>query len=261
MSAPGRTSEVVTTRNAPRRAALAAGAALVLAISTTANPSTPQPVEAAPTPLAAVPYPVHPVLVTSARDALTDRVERAVSPPATRSTVRAKPRLKPRAKPRVRHKPAVQRAERRAEPPQARRAAQIKPRRVQARTTPVRRTSAVRPGRAGAVLSFGRSQIGDPYRFGATGPRAWDCSGLTQRAFAAAGIRLPRQARAQSAAGTRVSRRAARAGDLVLWGGVGSAHHIGIYAGGGMVLHSPRSGQRVKVAPLWGRPQFRRVLR
>ncbi len=96
--------------------------------------------------------------------------------------------------------------------------------------------------------------------FSASGPRAWDCSGLTKGAYARAGLRLPRQASAQSARGASVSRARARAGDLVLWGGVGRAYHVGIYLGRGWVLHSPRTGQRVRVAKLWGRPQFRRLL-
>ncbi len=115
------------------------------------------------------------------------------------------------------------------------------------------------PGRAGRVLAFARAQLGDPYRFGSTGPDSWDCSGLTRSAYARAGIRLPRQAADQSARGVAVSRSRARPGDLVLWGRVGSAHHVGIYLGRGRVLHSPKPGDTVRVSRLWGRPQFRRL--
>jgi cell wall-associated NlpC family hydrolase len=142
---------------------------------------------------------------------------------------------------------------RRAAPPPA-------SRRIAARTTAAQR-AAVRAARVRAVITFARRQIGDPYRWGAAGPHRWDCSGLTLRAYARAGIHLPRRARDQSARGRSVARRYARAGDLVLWGGVGRSYHVGIYVGRGHVLHSPRRGQRVRVAKLWGRTQFRRLPR
>jgi cell wall-associated NlpC family hydrolase len=122
---------------------------------------------------------------------------------------------------------------------------------------------AVRPARwAGArsVVAFALAQRGDPYVHGAAGPGSWDCSGLTMQAYARVGIRLPHRAALQSQRGYAVSRAQARAGDLVLWGGVGSAYHVGIYLGGGWVLHSPRPGKTVRVARLWGDPQFRRLV-
>ena len=111
-----------------------------------------------------------------------------------------------------------------------------------------------------AVVGYARAQVGDPYIRNGAGPRGFDCSGLTMRSFSRAGVRLPHKASRQSARGRSVPRRAARPGDLVIWGGVGRAYHVGIYVGAGKVLHSPRPGRRVDVAPLWGRPQFRRLL-
>ena len=84
-----------------------------------------------------------------------------------------------------------------------------------------------------AIVDFARAQVGAAYRLGATGPGAWDCSGLTQAAYAAAGISLPRTSQSQSALGTPVPVSEARPGDLLYWGGAGSAHHVAVYVGGG----------------------------
>ena len=110
-------------------------------------------------------------------------------------------------------------------------------------------------GRAAVVVAYARRQLGKPYRWGSL-----DCSGLTMRAYARAGVRLPHKASRQDERGRRVPRSAARAGDLVLWGG-DSAYHVGIYLGGGRVIHAPKPGDRVKVSRLWGHPYFVRVLR
>jgi cell wall-associated NlpC family hydrolase len=115
-------------------------------------------------------------------------------------------------------------------------------------------------GSARSVIAFAMRQLGDPYVYGAAGPDSWDCSGLTAAAYARAGVSLPHRAAMQSTRGYAVPRSQARAGDLVLWGGVGSAYHVGIYLGGGMVLHSPRPGKTVRAAPLWGSPRFRRLV-
>lgn len=108
--------------------------------------------------------------------------------------------------------------------------------------------------RARSVISYAYSQLGRAYSFGNL-----DCSGLTMRAFARVGIRLPHKASGQDEHGYRVSRASARAGDLVFWGG-DSAYHVGIYLGGGRVIHAPKPGDHVKVSPLWGSPMFVRVL-
>ena len=100
-------------------------------------------------------------------------------------------------------------------------------------------------GRAGAALKFALKQIGDRYVFGAAGLVTWDCSGLTMRAYQAAGVSLPHSSAAQSRMGKRVSTRSLKPGDLLFFGRPVS--HVGIYLGGGKMIHAPRSGSRVKI--------------
>ncbi len=101
-------------------------------------------------------------------------------------------------------------------------------------------------GRAGIALKFALQQIGDRYVFGADGMVYWDCSGLTMRAFQAAGVSLPHSSRAQSRMGKSVPFNQKKPGDLLFFGRPVS--HVGIYLGGGRMVHAPRSGSRVKVA-------------
>ena len=101
-------------------------------------------------------------------------------------------------------------------------------------------------GRAGIALQFAFKQIGDRYVFGADGMVYWDCSGLTMRAFQAAGVSLPHSSRAQSRMGKSIPFNQKKPGDLMFFGRPVS--HVGIYVGGGRMVHAPRSGSRVKVA-------------
>ena len=101
-------------------------------------------------------------------------------------------------------------------------------------------------GRAGIALKYALKQIGDRYVFGAAGMVTWDCSGLTMRAYQAAGVSLPHSSAAQSRMGKKVSLNALKPGDLVFFGRPVS--HVGIYMGGGKMVHAPRTGSRVKVA-------------
>jgi peptidoglycan DL-endopeptidase CwlO len=101
-------------------------------------------------------------------------------------------------------------------------------------------------GRAGVALKYALKQIGDRYVFGAAGTVTWDCSGLTMRAFQAAGVSLPHSSAAQSRMGKKVALNALKPGDLLFFGRPVS--HVGIYLGGGKMVHAPRSGSRVKVA-------------
>jgi cell wall-associated NlpC family hydrolase len=101
-------------------------------------------------------------------------------------------------------------------------------------------------GRAGIALKFALQQIGDRYVFGADGMVYWDCSGLTMRAFQAAGVSLPHSSRAQSRMGKSVPFNQKKPGDLLFFGRPVS--HVAIYLGGGRMVHAPRSGSRVKVA-------------
>lgn len=101
-------------------------------------------------------------------------------------------------------------------------------------------------GRGGTALRFALKQIGDRYVFGADGMTYWDCSGLTMRAYQAAGVSLPHSSAAQFRMGRKISRASLKPGDLVFFGRPVS--HVGIYLGGGKMVHAPRSGSRVKVA-------------
>jgi cell wall-associated NlpC family hydrolase len=101
-------------------------------------------------------------------------------------------------------------------------------------------------GRAGKALQFAFKQIGKKYVFGAAGMTYWDCSGLTMRAFQNAGVSLPHSSRAQYGYGKSIKRANLAPGDLVFFGRPIS--HVGIYVGGGKMVHAPRPGSRVKVA-------------
>lgn len=111
----------------------------------------------------------------------------------------------------------------------------------------------------GSIASNAAKYIGVPYVYGGTSPSGFDCSGLIYYAAKEAGISLPRTSQAQSTLGSYVSVSDLKAGDLVFWGGVGSAYHVGIYIGGGQYLHAPAPGQNVTIqsmayfAPSFGR--------
>ncbi|RCG32401.1 NlpC/P60 family protein [Sphaerisporangium album] len=104
-------------------------------------------------------------------------------------------------------------------------------------------------GSARTVLQFAYAQVGKPYRYGATGPNAFDCSGFAQAAWSKAGIKLPRTTYQQWAWGSarRVSLNALEPGDLVFSNGLG---HMGIYAGDNKMVHAPHTGDVVKVVTL-----------
>jgi cell wall-associated NlpC family hydrolase len=104
-------------------------------------------------------------------------------------------------------------------------------------------------GRAKAAINFALAQLGDPYVYGGTGPNSWDCSGLVMKAWAAAGVSLPRVVGPQMAATTRVPMNALQPGDLVAYGDMS---HIGMYLGGGRVVDAPRPGKSVEITSLRG---------
>ncbi|MFI7634815.1 NlpC/P60 family protein [Nonomuraea sp. NPDC049400] len=104
-------------------------------------------------------------------------------------------------------------------------------------------------GNAAAVLRFAYAQVGKPYIYGGTGPRGYDCSGLTQAAWRAGGVSLPRTTWQQWAWGAnrRVDLNDLQPGDLIFTSSLG---HVVIYAGNGDIVHAPQTGDVVKVVKL-----------
>jgi cell wall-associated NlpC family hydrolase len=124
------------------------------------------------------------------------------------------------------------------------------------RETP--RSAAVNPG--AAALLAAESRIGTPYRYGGSGPDAFDCSGLIAYAYQKAGVALPRTAAQQYALARPVPRAELRPGDLVFfrWSGR-EVSHVGIYAGDGQFVHAPQTGGQVRTANLddeWYRERY-----
>ncbi|KJS63623.1 C40 family peptidase [Streptomyces rubellomurinus] len=98
--------------------------------------------------------------------------------------------------------------------------------------------------RGAAALAAAVRMIGSPYVYGSTGPRAFDCSGLMYYSWRQAGVTLPRTSQAQASAGQRISLSEARPGDLVIF--YRDMHHVGMYAGGGVIVHAPYPGAKVR---------------
>ncbi|MGK5682107.1 C40 family peptidase [Actinoplanes sp. URMC 104] len=133
-----------------------------------------------------------------------------------------------------------------------------------ASAAPAAAAPAARAAAAGAAAARGvrivaaaSAQRGKPYRYGAAGPGAFDCSGLAGYSYAKVGLRLPRTAQAQYRTARAVPKAAARPGDLVFWVSGGHAYHVGVYAGAGRVWHAPKPGDRVRLAPIWSWSQVR----
>ncbi|MEV8604836.1 C40 family peptidase [Streptomyces griseoviridis] len=105
-------------------------------------------------------------------------------------------------------------------------------------------------GSAASVIAFVKAQVGDAYVSGGTGPNSWDCSGLVQAAFKQVGVSLPRVSQDQSTAGTQVSLSNLQPGDILYWGGAGSAYHVGVYVGDGMFVGAQNPSTGVVERPL-----------
>jgi cell wall-associated NlpC family hydrolase len=104
-------------------------------------------------------------------------------------------------------------------------------------------------GRAKKAVDFAMAQLGEPYVYGGNGPDQWDCSGLTQHAWAAAGVSIPRVVGPQYDASRHVSMSSLQPGDLVFYG---DNSHVGMYLGNGKVVHAPRPGKNVEITGLSG---------
>lgn len=98
------------------------------------------------------------------------------------------------------------------------------------------------------VVNIARRYLGAPYRWAASGPNSFDCSGFTMFVYRQVGVSLPHSSRAQIGYGERVSRSDLRPGDLVFFGS--PIHHVGIYVGGGSYIHAPRTGDVVKISSM-----------
>jgi len=104
-------------------------------------------------------------------------------------------------------------------------------------------------GAAGVAVRYAFSKLGDKYVYATAGPNTFDCSGLTMAAWKAAGKTLPHNAAQQYGVVAHISRSALAPGDLVFFNGLG---HVGLYVGGGMMIHAPNSRTVVKEAPIDG---------
>ena len=111
------------------------------------------------------------------------------------------------------------------------------------------------PAQIVAAIGAARTRLGLPYVWGATGPSTFDCSGLTQWAYAAAGVALPRTSREQWFVGPHPSLDQLQPGDLLFWAtntaDPASIHHVALYIGGGYMIEAPHTGAVVHVTPVY----------
>ncbi|MDQ1617329.1 MAG: peptidoglycan DL-endopeptidase CwlO [Actinomycetota bacterium] len=118
-------------------------------------------------------------------------------------------------------------------------------------------TSASASGsRTATAVRYALAQLGDPYRYGAGGPGAFDCSGLTRAAYGSAGVYLPHSSSAQYYYGAHIGRSHWRTGDLIFWASnrnrPSTIYHVGMYVSGRRVLEAPHTGDVVRINRIWG---------
>jgi cell wall-associated NlpC family hydrolase len=108
---------------------------------------------------------------------------------------------------------------------------------------------------AATAIAAARSRLGVPYVWGATGPDAFDCSGLTQWSYAHAGITLPRVAAAQWSSGPHPSLSQLEPGDLLFWAldvnNPATIHHVAMYIGHGLMIAAPHTGENVQIQAVY----------
>ncbi|MEU8249422.1 C40 family peptidase [Nonomuraea sp. NPDC048916] len=121
---------------------------------------------------------------------------------------------------------------------------------VKGKATAKRSKVARQLAKARAAVAVAKDQLGDPYRYGATGPGSFDCSGLVQYAWRKAGVKIPRVTNSQYARiSKKVSWKNLRPGDLMFFRGLG---HVGMFVGNGKMIHSPRTGLTVRIEKVSG---------
>jgi cell wall-associated NlpC family hydrolase len=108
---------------------------------------------------------------------------------------------------------------------------------------------------AATAVAYAMRQLGKPYRWGASGPNSFDCSGLTSSAYRAAGVAIPRVSADQFYAGQPVAVADLLPGDLIFYAddpaNPATIHHVGMYVGKGLMVHAPHTGDVVRVASIW----------
>ncbi len=107
-------------------------------------------------------------------------------------------------------------------------------------------------GRAAAAVEYAMAQVGDSYVYGAAGPSAFDCSGLTMMAWAQAGVGLPHSSSAQYSSGPHIAMSDLQPGDLVFY--YSPISHVGMYIGNGMIVHAANPGTGVVVSSVTSMP-------
>jgi cell wall-associated NlpC family hydrolase len=126
-------------------------------------------------------------------------------------------------------------------------------------------SAATRNQRIARAATIALQQVGDPYRYGAAGPGAFDCSGLMQFSFRKAGISVPRTAAAQARRAHRIPRSKLRRGDLLFFTNGGGVYHTAMFIkrskGRVRMLHAPGSGKRVRMDSPWTSKWFAASLR
>ncbi|WP_313960518.1 NlpC/P60 family protein [Nocardioides sp. zg-1228] len=131
--------------------------------------------------------------------------------------------------------------------------AEERERMLASRSATVRTPSSVpASGRAAAAVQYAMAQVGDAYVYGAMGENAFDCSGLTMRAWAQAGVSLPHSSSAQFGSGPRIAASDLQPGDLVFY--YSPISHVGMYIGNGMIVHAANPGTGVVVSGLHSMP-------
>jgi cell wall-associated NlpC family hydrolase len=125
--------------------------------------------------------------------------------------------------------------------------------------------SAARQQKVLRAATVALRQLGDPYRYGATGPGSFDCSGLMKYSYSKAGLTLPRTASAQSRRAHRIPKKQLRRGDLMFFTDGGGVYHAAMFLkwqhGRAVMVHAPGSGQHVRRDHPWTKRWFAGTLR